>query len=366
MTYAGQTFFQTGSYQIVYPVDVCRDTLLLKLTVNPLSVATIDTIIQKCKGSSITVGGHVFTESGHYTLHLNNSLGCDSTITLNIRERICDTPLIQITIIDTIHIKTDTTHCNLARDTTSSNLVFTACDTISTTGTANHGTWTINQSGCITYHGGPLKGTDTLCVLSCDTITKFCSNTTIIITLIGYPPIAVNDTSKTTPNTPVTIPVLSNDTTRDQDPLMLCTEGAIVTIPGHGTVVVNHDGTITYTPVTGYTGIDSFQYQICDPDGCDSAWVFITIEGCVIPNAFSPNGDGINDHFEIPCAEGNVSFSVWNRWGIEIYRNDRYLNDWDGTYKGSPLPDGTYYYVLRYTKSNGEEVNKAGFITLHR
>jgi len=95
--------------------------------------------------------------------------------------------------------------------------------------------------------------------------------------------------------------------------------------------------------------------------------IFITVEsGCILPNAFSPNGDGINDVFKIPCAEENVYFSVWNRWGIEVYRNEQYLNDWDGTYKGSPLPDGTYYYVLKYTKSSGEEVNKAGFITLHR
>jgi hypothetical protein len=104
----------------------------------------------------------------------------------------------------------------------------------------------------------------------------------------------VNDTTKTDPNVPVTIPVLVNDSTFDEDPLTLCSN-AIVTQPGHGTLVVNQDGTITYTPVTGYTGVDSFQYQICDPEGSDTAWVYITVEGCVLPNAFSPNGDGIND-----------------------------------------------------------------------
>ncbi|MBK7506358.1 MAG: gliding motility-associated C-terminal domain-containing protein [Bacteroidetes bacterium] len=365
LEFAGQTFSTTGTYQIVYPVDVCRDTLLLNLTVNPVSVLTIGTIIQNCKGSTITVGGQEFSEAGLYTINLTNALGCDSTITLNLAVRICDTPLITITIIDTIPINTDTIYCDLARDSSSTDLVFTACDSISTTGTAPHGTWTINSNGCLVYEGGPIKGTDTLCVLSCDTVTKFCSNTTIIITLTGYPPVAVNDTTKTDPNVPVTIPVLVNDSTFDEDPLTLCSN-AIVTQPGHGTLVVNQDGTITYTPVTGYTGVDSFQYQICDPEGRDTAWVYITVEGCVLPNAFSPNGDGINDVFEIPCAEGNVQFSVYNRWGIEVYRNEQYLNDWDGTYKGSPLPDGTYYYVLKYTKSSGEEVNKAGFITLHR
>jgi gliding motility-associated-like protein len=176
----------------------------------------------------------------------------------------------------------------------------------------------------------------------------------------------VNDSTTTDPGTPVTIPVLSNDSTRDEDPLTLCVDGAIVTQPGHGTVLVNQDGTITYTPAPGYTGLDSFQYQICDPEGGDTAWVFIRVEGCILSTGFSPNGDGINDVFEIPCAEGDVLFSVWNRWGIEVYRNEKYVNDWNGTYKGSPLPDGTYYYVLKYRKSSGEEVNKAGFITLHR
>lgn len=229
------------------------------------------------------------------------------------------------------------------------------------------GTWSINQqSKCLEYTAGPIKGNDTLCISACDTITDVCTETTVIITVTGLPPVAVNDTTKTDPNTPVTIPILDNDIQTDEDPLTLC-DPAVITQPGHGTVVVNQGGTITYTPVTGYSGVDSLQYEICDPEGSDSAWVFITVEsGCILPNAFSPNGDGINDVFKIPCAEENVYFSVWNRWGIEVYRNEQYLNDWDGTYKGSPLPDGTYYYVLKYTKSSGEEVNKAGFITLHR
>ncbi|MBK9487037.1 MAG: gliding motility-associated C-terminal domain-containing protein [Chitinophagaceae bacterium] len=91
----------------------------------------------------------------------------------------------------------------------------------------------------------------------------------------------------------------------------------------------------------------------------------MTVEGCIIPNGFSPNGDGINDVFEIPCAEGNVLFSVWNRWGIEVYRNEQYLNDWDGT------PKAVHYQMARIIcfevhEEHGEEVNKAGFITLHR
>jgi gliding motility-associated-like protein len=68
----------------------------------------------------------------------------------------------------------------------------------------------------------------------------------------------------------------------------------------------------------------------------------------------------------VPCADGDINISIWNRWGIEVYRSDRYLNDWDGKYKGSPLPDGTYYYVLQFTTETGEKVNRAGFITIHR
>jgi gliding motility-associated-like protein len=340
--------------------------MLLALTVNPVTASRIDTVIALCQGSSIIIAGQVFTEAGVYNITIPNVYGCDSLITLYLRSRLCDTPLIIKTIVDSIPINTDSTYCDLAYDPTSTHIVFTACDSVSTSGTAIYGTWILGTNGCLTYNAGPIKGTDTLCVLACDTVTQICSNTTVIITVTGYPPVAVNDTTTTDPNIPVSIPVLVNDTTYDEDPLTLCVDGTIVVDPAHGTVVLNDNGTITYIPVAGYHGIDSFQYQICDPEGRDSAWVIIRVSDCEIPNAISPNGDGINDVFEVPCVTGDVEFRVYNRWGIEVYRNDRYLNDWDGRYKGSPLPDGTYYYVLKYKSDEGLDINKAGFITVHR
>ena len=99
----------------------------------------------------------------------------------------------------------------------------------------------------------------------------------------------------------------------------------------------------------------------------DSDWVYIKITNCEIPNAFSPNGDGINDFFKFPsCIQGEIVFCVWNRWGIEVYRNEHYSNDWDGKYKDAPLPDGTYYYTLKARNNLEEGINQAGFITLHR
>jgi len=189
---------------------------------------------------------------------------------------------------------------------------------------------------------------------------------------------AVNDTTRTDPNTSVNIDVLKNDKILIGDTLKLCNNSIIVR-PVHGTAIVNGDGTISYKPVTGYLGIDSFNYKLCNTidkkdllnlgcfsQGNDNAWVYITIEGCTIPNSFSPDGDGVNDFFEIPCAQGNVEFSVYNRWGIEVYKSYAYKNDWSGSYNDSPLPDGTYFYMLKYSSDNINKLSKDGFINLRR
>jgi len=81
------------------------------------------------------------------------------------------------------------------------------------------------------------------------------------------------------PNTPVTINVLANDTDEDNDPLAV----TAATDPPNGSVVVNGNQTITYTPDTGYVGQDTFTYTMCAPEGCDTtsdtATVTVTVTG---------------------------------------------------------------------------------------
>jgi len=87
-----------------------------------------------------------------------------------------------------------------------------------------------------------------------------------------------------------------------------------------------------------------------------------------IPNAFSPNGDGMNDRFRfIPV--GFVSydfFRIYNRWGEEIHASTDFRNGWDGTIKGKPAPVDTYIWILRGKDLNGQTILRKGTVTLVR
>jgi gliding motility-associated-like protein len=67
-----------------------------------------------------------------------------------------------------------------------------------------------------------------------------------------------------------------------------------------------------------------------------------------IPNAFSPNGDGINDRWDIDGLKQSpgCTVTVFNRWGQEVFKSQGYQSPWDGNYKGKPVPLATYYYII--------------------
>jgi gliding motility-associated-like protein len=70
----------------------------------------------------------------------------------------------------------------------------------------------------------------------------------------------------------------------------------------------------------------------------------------VMPNVFSPNGDGLNDVFA-PMIDGqptDLTLEIRNRWGQEVYRGSGVQLGWNGKWKGSSVPDGTYFWVVRY------------------
>ncbi|MBX7260200.1 MAG: gliding motility-associated C-terminal domain-containing protein, partial [Chitinophagales bacterium] len=297
---------------------------------------------------------------------VNKVTGCSDSIVLCVETCIGDI------IYDTIPVKGRDSICTFVTPNNGA-ITITGCDG-SVSGEGNFVDWSIN-AGCLVYEAGNQKGTDTICIKVCARESEgkeFCYETNVIVTVVGIPPIAVDNDTTTKVNTSVAIPVLGNDIQTDDDLLVLCT---IITDPLHGTIQVDYaTGIITYTPDNDYRGVDSLQYEICDPDGNDTAWVYIRIvkeNECELLNAFSPNGDGVNDTYYIPCVDvsnGDLEFRVFNRWGIEVYHNLKYDNNngWDGKYKGSPLPDGTYYYVIKYINKDNEQINKAGFIVIQR
>ena len=107
-----------------------------------------------------------------------------------------------------------------------------------------------------------------------------------------------------------------------------------------------------------------------DTNGCaDTAIMNIDAEPCCVllmPNAFSPNGDGINDYFG-PVTYGHpvqYQFQVYNRWGQRVFISYRAEDQWDGSVYGKPAPVGTYYYQVSGKCISGAEINQSGVVTL--
>jgi hypothetical protein len=109
-----------------------------------------------------------------------------------------------------------------------------------------------------------------------------------------HPPVAADDTTTTTADTPIDVQVLSNDTDADNDPLAVIA----VTQPANGSVV-NHDSYVTYTPGAAYTGTDSFTYTITDGNGgTDTATVTVTV--------IQPNDAPVANHDSYTTAEDTL------------------------------------------------------------
>jgi len=92
----------------------------------------------------------------------------------------------------------------------------------------------------------------------------------------------------------------------------------------------------------------------------------------IIPNAFSPDGDGVNELWEIQGLNGRGEYilRVFNRWEIIVFETTAYRNDWQGTSnvssfigKDNSLPEGTYFYLIEWQDGRAPV---SGFIYIKR
>jgi gliding motility-associated-like protein len=86
----------------------------------------------------------------------------------------------------------------------------------------------------------------------------------------------------------------------------------------------------------------------------------------LIPTAFSPNGDGLNDVYHVLELDSYklVAFSIFNRWGVKVFSTTNVNTGWDGNVKGNPQDPGIYMYYLEMKHPSGKTISRKGSITL--
>lgn len=127
-------------------------------------------------------------------------------------------------------------------------------------------------------------------------------------------------------------------------------------------------------PVFNGNSSSSYTLELVDADGCKAS-ILVNIEvrkrckeggTIVLPNGFSPNGDGVNDFYLLPVDEfcSPLRVTVFNVWGNIVYSNPRYDNSWKGqSDKGPDLPQGTYYLLLEWPEEN---IKRTTFVDIRR
>jgi len=117
----------------------------------------------------------------------------------------------------------------------------------------------------------------------------------------------------------------------------------------------NGDTSIVANPAYTYPNVGNYTVSLIASNsiGCvdttfEQYFVVVPDSSLIIPNAFSPNGDGKNEYWVITGLSGYPysKVNVFNRGGQEVFTSTGYKTPWDGRFKGSPVPVGTYYYII--------------------
>ncbi|MFM7645005.1 MAG: gliding motility-associated C-terminal domain-containing protein [Sphingomonadales bacterium] len=126
--------------------------------------------------------------------------------------------------------------------------------------------------------------------------------------------------------------------------------------------VGNNLVSVTITDNNGNQSSAQVLVLVVASDACGGS----NVAGPSVPDAFTPNGNNFNDTWVIPGLEGynTKEMTVYSRYGTLVHYSSQYNNDWDGTLlnTGTPVPDGTYYYILNL--DGGKQLN--GYVYINR
>ena len=230
-----------------------------------------------------------------------------------------------------------------------------------------HGELVLNTDGTFTYTpDANYHGADSFTYTATDgTETSTVSTVNITVTAVNDTPVATDDSVTTNEDTPYSGNVLSNDTDIDGDSLT----AALVDGPAHGELVLNTDGTFTYTPDANYHGTDSFTYTATD--GTETSTVAtVSITVTAINDTPTTVADSVTTNEDTPLA-GNVLTNDTDIDGDSLTvalvdgpaHGELVLNT-DGTF--TYTPDANYHGTdsFTYTATDGTETSTAATVNI--
>ena len=99
--------------------------------------------------------------------------------------------------------------------------------------------------------------------------------------------------------------------------------------------------------------------EVADNDSVASDSTVVLTSTLIMPNAFSPNNDKINDVYMVKSYQNIIEFHayIFNRWGQKLYEWTDLEGGWDGTYRGNDVKQGTYFVLVKAKGADGQTYN---------
>lgn len=410
-----QQFSTSGTYRIILKSAFgCDSIIQLLLKVNDAKENRITTTI--CKGTSITIGNQQFSKSGNYTIPLTTTTGCDSIIllTLQVSDTLftplqkticvgqsyaignntyfqsgnysipfksfwgCDSVVkLKLTVVDTIKQYVQQNICNGDSIKIGTTVIHTAgnyiiplhsyagCDSVVylSLSVLENSTSELQKEICqgASYNIGNQTFTNTgeyfihlQASNSCDSTIK------LTLTVNPLPKInAVADKNNVYLNDQVQLNILTEENLNYNWMPSNIVSNSLLQNPTSIITAATWFYVIATNPITKCTTTDSvwvgLKYLPCNK------------ENIYIPNAFSPNGDGINDIF-IPRSNilKSMKLVINDRWGHEVFESNDINKGWDGNYKGQPAQVEEYGYYFMGECLQGDKIIIKGNVSLLR
>ncbi|HEX6332909.1 MAG TPA: gliding motility-associated C-terminal domain-containing protein, partial [Flavisolibacter sp.] len=348
-TWNGNAYTAAGTYTVILNgQNGCDSVSMLQLSINQASASVTDVSI--CANTlPYTWNGNVYTAPGTYTVTLVNAVGCDSVATLNLQV----TPLADATVSGNATICSGTSGSITVALTGTAPWSFTYTD-----GIAQHTVSNITASPYV-FVITP-AATTTYTILSVTDVK--CTNT-------------VTSSSATVTVIPAAAPIrYADDTAFAFIPLQLEARQLSPGCTYQWSPSVGLNSPTSRTPVFNYDQSTEYTIAIRTPEGCvvtDTAFVFVEKGSgvdLVVPNAWTPNGDGRNDYlYPITFRVKELKyFRVINRWGQVVFETRTLGRGWDGRLSGIEQKSDTFVWIAEAIGDDGSVIRKKGTATLIR